>query len=89
VIFGRHRESVTLLNQSDLTEQLVDRAVGDVHPGKASDALRLLAQMAHRCLTAIAGKEMGLELARRLDVELAIGVAAQRQQAAPHSAISR
>jgi len=89
VIFGRHREIVTLLDQSDLTEQLVHRAVGDVHPGKATDALGLLAQMAHRRLAAIAGEEMGLELARRLDVELGVDVAAQRQQAAPHSAISR
>jgi hypothetical protein len=89
VKFGCDREIVTLLDQPDLAEELVHRAVGDVHTREAADPLGLLAQVANRGLAAIAGEEMGLQLAGRLDLELGVDVAAQREQAASHSAISR
>jgi hypothetical protein len=54
-----------------------------------ADSCRLLAEMGDRRPAAIARDEMCLELAGRLEVELGIDIAAEREEAAPHIAISR
>jgi hypothetical protein len=80
---------VLLRNQTDLAEQLVHSVIGHVDSGEPADARRFLAEMADRRSAAIARDEMRLELTRRLVIELVVDVAAEREEAAPHSAISR
>ncbi len=80
---------VAFLDETDLAEELVDGSIGDVHPGKRADALGLFAKMLDRGAAAIAGEEVRLELARLRNLEFRIEIAAQCEEAAPHSAISR
>ena len=84
----RGRKIVAFADQSDLAEEGVDGAVGNVHASEAGDALRLLAQVADRGPAAIARQQVGLELTGGLAVELRVEVAAEREEAAPHRAIS-
>ncbi len=80
---------VLLRNQTDLAEQVVHSVIGHMDAGERADAHRFLAEMADRGPAAIARDEMRLELTRRLLVELGVDVAAEREETAPHSAISR
>jgi hypothetical protein len=45
--------------------------------------------MPDRCPAAIARDQVRLKLAGRLEIELGVDVAAEREEAAPHIAISR
>ena len=85
----RDREVIAFLDQPDLAEQLMDGAVGNVDAGEPADALRLLAEVADRGSAAIAREQMRLELTGGLDAEFRVQVAAECEEAAPHSAISR
>jgi hypothetical protein len=86
---GSFGQLVLLRNQTDLTEQFVHGVIGNMHASEAADALRFLAEVTDRRATAIARDEVCLELTRRLGIELGVDVAAEREEAAPHSAISR
>ncbi len=87
---GRSFGQVVLLrNQTDLAEQFVHCVIRNMDARKRADARRLLAEVADRRPAAIARDQVRLELAGRLDVELGIDVAAEREEAAPHIAISR
>jgi hypothetical protein len=89
VMWRRDRELVALLDQADLAEELVNGPVRNVHAGEAADAFGLLAKVFDRRPAAIAGQEVRLELARRCNLELSVEIAAQSEEAASHSAISR
>jgi hypothetical protein len=80
---------VLLRDQTDLAEQVVHCVIRDVDAGERSDARRLLAKVADSSPAAVARDEVRLELTGRLGVELGIDVAAEREETAPHSAISR
>jgi hypothetical protein len=86
---GSFGQVVLLRNQADLTEQVVHSVIGHVDAGKRADPSRFLAEMADRRSAPIAGDEVRLELTGRLEVELGVDVTAEREEAAPHSAISR
>jgi hypothetical protein len=83
------RELVAFLDQADLAEELVHGRVRNVHPGEGPDAFGFFAKMLDRGPAPVAGKKVGLELARLCNLELGIEIAAQSEKAAPHSAISR
>jgi hypothetical protein len=80
---------VVLRNQTDLTEQVVHGVIGHMDAGERANTPRFLTEVADRRSTAIARYEMRLELTRRLLVELGVDVTAEREEAAPHKAISR
>ena len=67
----------------------MDGSVRNVHAGETADPLGLLAKVIDRGPAAIAGEEVRLELTRLRDLELSVEIAAQGEEAAPHSAISR
>ncbi len=83
------RQFVAFLDQPDLAEEFVHGSIGDVHPRKRADALGLFAKVLDRGTAAIAGEEVRLELARLRNLEFSVEIAAQSEEAAPHSAISR
>jgi hypothetical protein len=60
-----------------------------MHAGQGADPFGFLAQVFHGGLATIAREEVCLELARLRALELSVEIAAQREEAAPHSAISR
>ncbi len=80
---------VLLRDQTDLAEQFVHCVVGDMDASEPADASGLLTEVAERGPAAVAGNEMRLQLTCRFHVELGVDVAAEREEAAPHSAISR
>ena len=86
---GSFGQLVVLRNQTDLDEQVVDGVIGHVDPGEPGDTPRFLAKVADRRTAPIARHQMRLELARRHLIELGVDIAAQREEAAPHRAISR
>jgi hypothetical protein len=90
VVMGRSLGQVVLLrDQTDLAEQFVHCVIRNVDTRERADSRRLLTEMAERRPAAIARDEVSLKLAGRLDVELGVDVAAEREEAAPHIAISR
>ena len=80
---------VLLRDQTDLAEQLVHCVIGNVDTGEGADPSRLLTEVADRGPAAIARDKVRLQLTGRLEVELGVDVTAEREEAAPHSAISR
>ena len=80
---------VLLGDQTDLAEQVVHGVVGHVDAREIPDAPRFLAEVADRRAATFARDEVRLELTGRLGVELGVDVAAEREEAAPHRAISR
>ena len=85
----RNGKVVALLDQTDLAEELVDCGIGNVDAGKRSNPFRFLAKVVDGGPAALAGEEVCLELARLRNLELSVDIAAQGEEAAPHSAISR
>ena len=62
---------------------------GNVRLAEGADALGLLAEIAEPGAAPRARDQMCLELTGALRRQLAVEIAAQREEAAPHSAISR
>ncbi|TMB91463.1 MAG: hypothetical protein E6J45_05775 [Chloroflexi bacterium] len=84
-VFGKQ---IVGRDQRQVREELVRRRFGHVHASQAAEALRLLAQVAERGAAARAADQVRLELTAARRFQLGVDVAAQHEQAAPHSAIS-
>ncbi len=86
---GSSGQVILLRYQADLAEQFMHGVIGNVDARKPADPFRLLTEVDDRGTAAFARQQMGLELAAWFDVELGVDIAAEREQAAPHRAISR